>query len=76
MECFHAEFPTDATPSAPHAHGKAELVYVMEGDLEVTVGDEVVELGRGDAVHFDSSVPHRYCRKGHGPCSALVVTAP
>lgn len=76
MESFYAEFPADSTPSKPHAHGSAELVYVIGGELEVTVGDEVVVLGGGDAVYFDSSVPHSYRRTGQGHCSAIVVTAP
>jgi len=76
MESFYAEFPVDSAPSAPHAHGTVELIYVMDGELEVTIGDEAFALGRGDAVYFDSTVPHRYCRKGPGGCSAIVVTAP
>jgi transcriptional regulator with XRE-family HTH domain len=76
MESFYAEFPPDARPSEPHTHGSAELVYVMAGKLELTVGDETVTLGEGDAVYFDSSVPHGYCRKGPETCRALVVTAP
>lgn len=76
MECFHAVFPEESKPSEPHEHGSAELVYVLEGELEVTVGEEAVLLGEGDTVYFDSSVLHRYCRRGSGPCSAIVVTAP
>jgi transcriptional regulator with XRE-family HTH domain len=76
MDCFLAEFPTNSQPSEPHEHGSAELVFVIEGELEVTVGEEPVRLGTGDAVYFDSSVPHGYCRKGNGACSAMVVTVP
>ena len=75
MESFLAEFPPDSTPSAPHQHGSAELIYMLDGELELTVGDEKFVLGKGDSVYFDSSVPHSYCRKGMAECSAIVVTA-
>lgn len=75
MESFLAEFPPDSTPSAPHQHGSAELIYMLDGELELTVGDEKFVLGKGDSVYFDSSVPHSYCRKGTAECSAVVVTA-
>lgn len=75
MESFYAEFPPDAQPSKPHQHGSAELIYLMDGALKVSIGDETVQLGKGDAVYFDSSVPHSYQRTGSGTCSAIVVTA-
>jgi transcriptional regulator with XRE-family HTH domain len=75
MESFLAEFPPGSTPSAPHQHGSAELIYMIEGELELTVGDEKFVLGKGDSVYFDSSFPHSYQRKGRAACSAVVVTA-
>ena len=74
MESFYAEFESRRTE--PHAHDGAELIYLIEGELELTVGEEPFLLGKGDAVYFDPSVPHAYCRKGSGPCAAIVVTAP
>ncbi|QFI68965.1 helix-turn-helix domain-containing protein [Sinorhizobium alkalisoli] len=76
MESYYAEFPMDSRPSDPHQHGSAELVFIIEGELELTVGAETVLLGKGDAAYFDSSVSHGYCRRGSGRCSAIVVTVP
>ena len=39
-------------------HAGQEYGYLLEGELEVTVGFEVFTIGRGDALSFDSSVPH------------------
>ncbi|CUA89327.1 transcriptional regulator, XRE family with cupin sensor [Chelatococcus sambhunathii] len=75
MESFYAEFPLDAQPSAPHQHGSAEFVYILEGELELSVAGETMPLSAGDAVYFDSSAPHSYCRRGRAVCRALVVTA-
>ena len=31
---------------------------VLEGDVKVTYGDEVVQLAAGDSIYFDAAVPH------------------
>ena len=72
MEAYLAEFPAGAPPSPPHQHEGAELVYLISGGLGVAVGEETVELGEGDAVHFDSGIAHSY-RAGGGGASAIVV---
>ncbi len=76
MEAFYAEFPSDAPPSEPHRHGNAEFIYVLSGRLSVDVDGEENVLHAGDAMYFDSSVPHSYRREGAVACKALVVTAP
>jgi quercetin dioxygenase-like cupin family protein len=76
MEAFYAEFPLEALPSDPHQHGGAEFIYVLRGALWVKVGEEESKLDAGDAIYFDSSVPHSYRRDGTGACTALVVTTP
>lgn len=76
MDAFYAEFPADAPPSEPHRHGSAEFIYVLGGRLAVDVDGKETSLDAGDAIYFDSSVPHSYRREGRGACTALVVTAP
>lgn len=76
MESYYAEFPADAPPSEPHRHGSAEFIYVLSGRLSVDVDGEETMLHAGDAMYFDSSVPHSYRREGAVACKALVVTAP
>lgn len=41
-------------------HFSNEGGYVLEGLLEVTVGDEVRLLGPGESYLFDSRIPHRF----------------
>ncbi len=75
-EVYYAEFPTDSQPSAAHRHPGRELIYIVNGQLQLTVGEEHVRLARGDAASFDSDIPHSYCREGRTECSAIVVTVP
>jgi transcriptional regulator with XRE-family HTH domain len=77
LQAFYAEFPTPSKASERHLHEGAELIYVLKGQLVVSItGDDVV-LNEGDAMYFDSGVPHSYHgREGRSLCSAIVVTAP
>ena len=53
-------------------HG--EIVLLVEvGTLECTVGDEVYEVGPGDSIHFDPSIPHRWIAGGEKPAQVVVV---
>lgn len=77
MSSYLAEFEAvDPSASHEHAHDGAELVYVLEGKLGIRIGREEYELGAGDAIHFDPSVPHAYRRLGKKTCRAIVSTVP
>jgi transcriptional regulator with XRE-family HTH domain len=77
FNAFFAEFfPIDADKARPHAHPGVEFIYVIEGRLSVTVGDDEHVLDAGDSMYFDASVAHAYRRAGGRVCTALVVTTP
>lgn len=42
----------------PFGHVGEECVFVLDGTLEVTVGDETFTLETGDAITYDSGVEH------------------
>ena len=41
-------------------HDGFEYGYALEGELEVTIGDLVLQLSSGHSLGFDSSIPHRF----------------
>ena len=55
----------------PTSHLGREYGYVIGGRLQIEVGDEVVELGPGDAVAFGSETPHRFRSLGDEPVTAV-----
>jgi transcriptional regulator with XRE-family HTH domain len=69
---FH---PLAETKTKPHFHPGVELLYLLEGDLELSIGTEVHRLSAGDAAYFDSIQKHSYRSVGPGRCTAVVVTA-
>ena len=59
-----------------HEHAGAELIYVLSGELDVKIEATAHALAAGDAMYFDSSVPHSYRRTGRTVCTALIVLVP
>ena len=41
------------------SHGGQEVLYVIEGKIELTLGIETFVLNEGDAVYYDGDVPHK-----------------
>ncbi len=75
LNAFYAEF-TEADPARirPHQHPGVELLFVTQGSVSLHVEKDQHELGQGDAVYFDSTVPHGYRKLGKGHSTGMVVT--
>ena len=73
MDAYLATFKSGARATEPHNHAGAEVIYVVNGSLAVTIDGETVVLDEGDSMYFDPSFPHSYCQKGKSKCCAVVV---
>lgn len=49
--------------SEPHQEGVEEFVVVTEGSLELHIGDDVHEAGKGDAIRFNADQGHLYVNR-------------
>jgi len=77
IEAYLAEFPQrEPGESVAHAHPGAELLHLLEGELEVVYQDDTVVLAAGDSAYFDSSEIHSYRGLSAKPARALVISAP
>jgi transcriptional regulator with XRE-family HTH domain len=68
---FH---PIAEDKAVPHHHPGAELVYLMQGRLEMKIGVETFVLCAGDAIYFDSMQKHSYRSLSRSACTAIVVS--
>ena len=68
---FH---PLSPDKVVPHHHPGVELLYLIDGKLEMTIGTEKYQLGPGDAIYFDSMQKHSYQSLVKTDCTAIVVT--
>jgi quercetin dioxygenase-like cupin family protein len=58
---------------APSTHEGEELLYVLDGRIEVAYGKELHTLGPGDSIYYDSIVPHRVSAAGASDARILAV---
>ncbi len=75
LQAFHAEFPIWSKVSEPHQHAGAELIYVLKGQLIVSIAGDDLALNEGDAMYFDSGAANSHRREGRSAYAAIVVTA-
>jgi len=52
-------------------HSGSEYGHVMRGHLAVTIGFDTYELGPGDSISFDSTMPHRLFNVGRDRVDAI-----
>jgi transcriptional regulator with XRE-family HTH domain len=74
LQILHERYQPGAdTGEALLRHEAEEGGVVIQGELEVTVGDQRRVLRAGEAFYFDSRLPHRF--RNPGDVEAVVVTA-
>jgi transcriptional regulator with XRE-family HTH domain len=76
MDAFVLDFPPGRAQELVVAHEGEELLYVLEGRVRFRFGEEEALLGPGDAVQFDSSLPHSAANEGPKPARLLMVATP
>ena len=69
------EIAPGTTPSL-HSHPHEQLVYIVEGDVDFVVGDQVLAMKAGDMVVVPPNVPHSLKNKGAKTCLNLDVFSP
>lgn len=75
LNCYLAHFHSlPEQKIAPHFHPGVELLYLIEGELEITIGIEKFQLSAGDSIYFDSLQRHAYRSLVKKPCTAVVIT--
>ncbi|MEW6998757.1 helix-turn-helix domain-containing protein [Colwelliaceae bacterium BS250] len=68
----------------PHADTGAEMLqvdaeeggYVLEGKIELTVGDEVFIINKNEGYYFDNNKPHRFHNPFNKVCKIISATTP
>ena len=66
----------EAGSGDPYTHEGEEFIYVLRGDLEITVGGEQYRLKSGDSFYFESATPHRWKNPGRKETWLLWVNTP
>lgn len=59
-----------------YRHDGEEWIYVLAGQLTLSLAGQTHELEPGDAAHFDSRLPHRLIARGRRDAEVLLVASP
>jgi len=74
MEPFLVEFQVGEWRSELQvSHEGEEFLFLLEGELEMHFGDQVMTLSPGDSVYYESTEPHGFVAQGSQVARALAV---
>ena len=59
--------PGEAHVTEAHSAGTRELLLVLEGEVDLRVGDRTERIGTGDSAAFAGDVPHGYAAPPDAP---------
>jgi quercetin dioxygenase-like cupin family protein len=65
--------PKQAHKPVAYRHEGEEFLFVMEGDLRLTLGNKTHHLKSGESIHFNSEVPHKLKSISNEPTRCLAV---
>jgi quercetin dioxygenase-like cupin family protein len=76
MEPHLFRIAPEAGSGDPYTHEGEEFIYVLRGDLEITVEGEQYRLKPADSFYFESATPHRWKNPGRKETWVLWINTP
>lgn len=77
IELVWVEFgPGEEGPIEPFTHPGEEQMVVIFGEMHVWIDGDEWRLGVGDAITFDSALPHRAINRGREPAIVIAAITP
>lgn len=74
MEPFIVTLEPDTVKKVKQStHDGEEFIFVLEGEMEVTLGDHSDVLTSGDSIYYDSNIPHKVTAMGESSTKILAV---
>ncbi len=65
--------PNDGSETEPNQHIGEEIIFVLEGKVEIKLLDHTDILNPGDSIYYDSTMPHSVLCHGNKPATILAV---
>ena|SRR6516162_3048116 len=74
---FELEVPPGSNVPPPHSHSdNEEIVYVLEGTLRYSVGNERRDLNQGETMFTPKGAVHQFSNPFSEPVRALIIMSP
>lgn len=65
--------PVEGSQVEPNQHVGEEIIFVLEGQVEVKLSGHTDILDPGDSIYYDSNLPHVVSCHGKAPATILAV---
>ena len=76
MEPFLTTIKPGGKSREPYSHPGEEFGFVLEGEITITVGNEVYYVGPKSSFYYSSLLPHLWINKGRKDCKIIWVVSP
>ena len=76
MNALIMDIPPDTELPSVHRDVGEDFFYVLEGEVEQSIGDQVFTLKQGDSVHHNTQVDHMVVNKSDRPAKIMWVGTP
>ncbi|MGU7782650.1 helix-turn-helix domain-containing protein [Burkholderia sp. PU8-34] len=76
LEVVVTRMPPGHTDTEVTTHAGEEFVYVMEGELEITIDGQSFRMGVGDSAHYPSTSSHSWLNPGKTETVLMWVGTP
>ena len=65
--------PAEVHEPEPNQHIGEEIIFVLQGQVEISLSEHTDILGPGDSIYYDSNLPHVVSCYGDEPATILAV---
>jgi len=76
MEPHLFRIAAQASSGDAYTHEGEEFLYVLRGELRISLQEEEYRLQRGDSFYFESTTPHQWRNPGRGETWVLWINTP
>jgi quercetin dioxygenase-like cupin family protein len=73
MEPFLVTLEPASKKGMPYSHDGEEFLYVLEGRVEIQLGDHTDILEPGDCIYYDSTLNHHVACADDRPARIIAV---
>ena len=73
---LEALVPPDGGPPPHIHHNQVETFYILEGEMEITVGGETHKAKAGDFVHVSKGTPHSFVNRSRTTTKMIFTFVP
>ncbi|NQT07187.1 MAG: cupin domain-containing protein [Candidatus Omnitrophica bacterium] len=68
--------PNGATTKEENKIGTEKFIYVLDGELEIEIGNEKYSLSKDDSLYFNASLPHTFRNTGKTEVRCICTATP